>query len=114
MSEGRFPADIEEAAFRAFVRAPARENADFADPLFARCADALRSFGEVNGASPLDLAVLIRHVIRRASERDAAPFELQVSETLGPTQADWEQVGIAPLIAGSSVLLRATPWTPDW
>jgi hypothetical protein len=90
----RFAADTEEAAFRSFVRTPSRGPADFKDPLFARCADALRSLGAINGASSLDIAALVRHVIRRASERDQAPYELQVSEEFGPTLTDWDQVGI--------------------
>src|SRR5258708_7578242 len=105
---------MEEAAFRSFVRADARIPTDFDDPLFARCADALREFSEVSGASSLDVAVLIRQVIRRFSERDEAPYELQISEELTNARTDWEAVGISPLTAGSSVLLRATPFRPDW
>lgn len=109
-----FAADAEEAAFRAFVRAPTEDTTEFEDPLFARCADAIRSVGTLHGASTLDVAILIRHVIRRASERDGAPYELHVNDALGPTLADWEQVGIGFLQGGTTLLLRAAPWMPEW
>lgn len=111
--EALFAADAEEAAFRAFIRT-ATNGAVFEDPLFARCADAIGGVGTSHGASNLDVAILIRQVIRRASERDGAPYELQVSGSLGPTLADWEQVGISALGGERWLLLHADPWMPEW
>ncbi len=112
-TDDRFAADSEEAAFRAFLRTPTDQK-EFEDPLFARCADAIRSVDTLHGASSLDVAVLVRQVIRRASERDATSYELHVNDALGPTRADWEQVGVSFLEVGTSLLLRATPWMPEW
>jgi ATP-dependent DNA helicase RecQ len=110
----RYPADDEEAEFRSFVRHLEGELREFDDALFARCADAVRDVGTVHGSSVLDVAVLIRQVIRRASERDGVPYQLPVSRSLGPTESDWEEVGVAPLPMGEAVLLQAEPWAPSW
>jgi superfamily II DNA/RNA helicase len=99
--------------FRAFVRDPAALPPAFEDTLFARCTDAFVGHKK-NAASALDVAVLMRQVIRRASEEDGSAHELQVHAGLGPLRADWEQVGVDPLPTGESLLLQATPWRPSW
>ena len=109
-----FAADSEEAAFRAFIRTPTEETVRFEDSLFARCADAIQSVRRLHGASGLDVAILIRQVIRRASERDGTSYDMQVSDLLGPTHADWNEVGVSFLQGPRSLLLSAAPWLPEW
>jgi superfamily II DNA helicase RecQ len=111
-----FAADVEESSFRELVRdLDGPVHTRFEDPLFARVLDAFRSLSDGSGTS-LDLACLLRQVIRRASERDGAPFSLVVPAGVGPTANDWERVGVvaASLDGGQRLLLRAQPWRPSW
>jgi superfamily II DNA/RNA helicase len=108
-----FPADGEQSLFESWVRSCSGAP-DFKDPLFARCVDAIKSLHAGSGAGGLDVAILIRNVIRRASERDQASYELSVSDSIGPTPAEWRDVGISPLAVDASLLLQAAPWRPPW
>lgn len=108
-----FPADEEEDGFRAFVRSPEGGQWRFGDPLFARCADA-RAGVQAGEASGLDLAVLLRQVVRRASLRDGKPFQLRVAAATGVEDDTWPRVGVTVLPVDGDRLIDADPWSPPW
>lgn len=112
--EPGFAADEEEAAFRRYVTGAARSVAAFRDPLFARVVDTVEGLrGGVGGT--LDLAILIRQVVRRASTRDGAEYRLVVSDDFPATDGDWREVGVTTVrTADGSLLLQADEWKPSW
>ena len=60
-------------------------------------------------ASPLDLAVLIRHALRY--ERGT----LRVPATDGmPSADDWASVGVTATPSGGGFMVEGRPWKPDW
>ena len=104
----------------AFVRAMADggvTGVPFSDELFSRCRDAIVQAGRPGGASPLDVAVLIRQVLRRGSERDGIPFRATRQRCRGRSSRP------GPLAQGRShrhaggggrPLLEAEPYRPTW
>ena len=114
-----FIADQEEAQFRRFLGAPAREPATFEDPLYARVVDALEDLGNSRAtpprATPLDVAVLVRQVLRRASVRDGGDYRLVVSSEAGLRREHWESAGVTAIEAAhGATMLQAAPWQPLW
>ncbi len=110
----RFTADFEESSFRRFVTDPSADATQFDDPLFARVVDALRAL-PTGPTTSLDVAVLVRQVLRRASVRDGSDFRLVVSPALGPTASDWQAVGVTAIqTADGLVMVQAEPWEPNW
>ncbi len=86
----------------------------FDEPAFERLRAALANPGS---RSPLDLAVLIRHVLgyengRRQSEDDAT---LRVPIGGGwPNETHWRRVGLNAQRQLDSWHVRSTGWRPDW
>ena len=110
-----FPADHEEPGFRNWLEsAQPGQRPDFQDELFSRCADAVE--GLVGARSTrLDVAILVRHVIRRMSERDGTDRRLVVPATdLWPTVEEWSDVSVNALLQNGCFSLKANPWCPDW
>lgn len=108
-----YPADIEEGAFRHFVEV-VDTSIEFVDPLYSRVRDAVRDL-QSGSATGLDVATLVRQVLRRASLRDGSDYRLPTSPTLGPTADDYHACGITLVrTAGGLALLQASPWTPSW
>jgi superfamily II DNA/RNA helicase len=114
MSEATsFVADAEEPAFRRYLQ-EGSPSVEFEDALFARAVDAITGHSSAR-SSGLDIAVLIRQVLRRASVRDGAHFRLVLSSTLGPTENDWRAVGVTAVRTyDQSIMVQAEPWTPEW
>ena len=79
MNSQTFPADEEVPDFSEWLRSAEpgqRPMREFKDELFSRCADAVETLGR--GSRQLDVAILVRHAIRRMSERDGQDFSLFV------------------------------------
>ncbi|HUZ55200.1 MAG TPA: protein DpdF [Streptosporangiaceae bacterium] len=117
MTDIAAPAELPEED--AFVRALADgvvADATFCDELFSRCHDAIVQAGS-GGATPLDVAVLIRQVMRRGSERDGIPFRLLLGENAGvPADPEvWRTAGVmvVPAVDGRP-LIEAEPYRPAW
>lgn len=69
------------------------------------------------GCSSLDLAVLLRHVLRfqSAQRNDGFAAKLRTPNRSGWPDGDhWKHVGIQAAVTGSSWELQAVPWTPSW
>jgi hypothetical protein len=106
-----FPGDSEESKFWEFVGGHPIAPVAFEDPLYARIRDALDSAG----STALDLAVLIRQALRRASERDGRAFHRTISQRLGCSPEDLARVGVTAIPAeGDRWLVDAQPWQPLW
>ena len=71
---------MEEATFVSALADGTMADTEFTDELFSRCRDAIIAAADTGSATPLDVAVLIRQVMRRASERDGIAFRM----VLGP------------------------------
>ncbi len=105
------------AAFEAIKRLLTGEQVEdvtFTEPLFHRVQSALR--GQIR-SSPLDLAVLIRQVLRFQTLRysGSTPAWLQIKgESDWPTEAEWKKVGVMVKPDQDNLLLEALPWIPDW
>jgi len=104
----------------AFIRAMADggvAGVPFSDELFSRSRDAIVQAGRPGGATPLDVAVLVRQILRRGSERDGIPFRLLVGAAAG-VRADpdlWRRVGVTVMRGdGGRQLLEAEPYRPPW
>ena len=87
---------------------------EFADELFSRCRDAIIASTGTGSATPLDVAVLIRQVMRRASERDGIGFRMVIGPERGiPVDPEiWRSVGVTVLRAArrsSTARGRAVP-----
>ena len=68
-------------------------------------------------ATPLDVAVLIRQVMRRASERDGIGFRMVIGPERGiPVDPEvWRSVGVTVMRAvDGRPLLGAEPYRPSW
>ncbi|SVD66059.1 uncharacterized protein METZ01_LOCUS418913, partial [marine metagenome] len=86
---------------------------EFKDELFSRCADAVETLGR--GSSQRDVAILVRHAIRRMSERDGQDFSLFVPDSdPWPGVGEWTEVGVDAVRADACFRLRARPWCPEW
>jgi ATP-dependent DNA helicase RecQ len=88
----------------------------FADELFSRCRDAIIE-ARAGSATALDVAVLIRQVMRRSSERDGIPFRLLLGFQAGvPAEPDiWRTAGVTVVRAADGrPLLGAEPYRPMW
>ena len=110
-----FLADKEEPDFRIWLEsAQPGQRPDFQDELFSRCADAVE--GLVGARSTRrDVAILVRHAIRRMSERDGIDRSLVVPATdLWPEVDEWRAVSVDALPQDGRFSLRAKPWCPDW
>ena len=59
--------------------------------------------------SPLDLAVLFRHVLRR---EDGALWVPSVGNM--PSAADWSAVGVDAIPSAGGFRIHARPWIPSW
>lgn len=109
-----FDADQEEAPFRRFMRDPATGPPIFEDPVYARVVDAMADLAS-SRATPLDLAVLVRHVLRRASVRDGTEYRLVVSSALGLRQEHWQRAGVTAIdTTDGAMMLQAASWRPFW
>ena len=102
--------DIEEGRFRDFIKSPQSTPPEpFEDPLFARVYDALSS----QDGTTIDVMVLIRQVLRRASERDEKQFRLTAH--LPYSIEDWSSVGVTAVqTSNRRLMLEAEPWRPQW
>lgn len=86
----------------------------FTDPLYCRVIDAIESVRR-GVASTLDLAILMRQMIRRASVRDGAEFRLVVPADFPPSAQDWRNVGVTTVRTNDGALmLQADEWSPSW
>jgi ATP-dependent DNA helicase RecQ len=109
----------EEAIFVSALADGTVAEMEFTDDLFSRCRDAINDAGVARGgaATALDVAALIRQVMRRASERDGIPFRLLLGPEAG-LSADpdvWRSVGVTVLRATDGrPLLGAEPYRPRW
>ncbi|HWW85213.1 MAG TPA: protein DpdF [Vicinamibacterales bacterium] len=109
-----FVADQEEALFRNFLQDPGLRPPKFEDPVHARVVDALADLTS-SRATPLDLAVLVRQVLRRASVRDESDYRLVVSSALGVREEHWRRAGVTAIqTTDGATLLQATAWRPAW
>lgn len=106
----------EEAAFLTGLADGCMESAEFADELFSRCRDAIVQASS-GSATALDVAVLIRQVMRRGSERDGIPFRLLLGSEIGvPIEPRiWQTAGVA-IVPGARgrALIEAEPYLPTW
>jgi ATP-dependent DNA helicase RecQ len=106
----------EEAAFVSALADGAMAHMKFSDDLFSRCRDAIND-ARVGAATALDVAVLVRQVMRRASERDGIPFRLILGPQAG-LQVDpdiWRSAGVIVVRAADGrPLLSAEPYQPAW
>jgi ATP-dependent DNA helicase RecQ len=80
-------------------------------PPFARLLEAM----EQPTASPLDLAVLLRHALRCEAARSASsPAVLLAPGPRWLAASDWAACGITAEPRSDGLVLQATPWKPDW
>jgi len=109
-SQAPLPGDIEASRFRDFIKSPqSPPPKPFQDSLFARVYDALNS----QDGTTIDVMVLIRQVLRRASERDEKQFRLTVD--LPYSTEEWSSVGVTAVQASDRrLMLEAEPWRPTW
>lgn len=106
----------EEAVFQAALADGDIADARFTDELFSRCRDAIIA-ARAGGATPLDVAVLVRQVMRRGMERDKHPLRLMLGSSDGvpADQGIWGKAGVRVLPgAGERSLLTAEPYQPSW
>ena len=112
MPSDLLPADEEFQDFGNWLRTAAagqRPIREFKDELFSRCADAVEALGRE--ASQRDVAVLVRHAIRRMSERDGQnDFSLSVPNSdPWPGVDEWKDVGVDVVSVDAGFRLRARP-----
>ena len=71
----------------------------------------VRLFGALDGASasPLDLAVLIRHVLRQEGGALRVPAGSGM-----PSAEDWAAVGATAIPVGNAFSVEGRPWKPEW
>ena len=108
---------VEEATFVSALADGTMAGAEFADELFSRCRDAIIAPTGTGSATPLDVAVLIRQVMRRASERDEIGFRMIIGPERGiPVDPEvWRSVGVTVMRAvDGRPLLGAEPYRPAW
>jgi superfamily II DNA/RNA helicase len=106
----------EETAFVGALADGTVADTEFTDELFSRCRDAIIQ-ARAGSATALDVAVLIRQVMRRGSERDGIPFRLLLGRQAGvPAEPEtWRSAGVTVVPAADGrPLLRAEPYRPTW
>jgi superfamily II DNA/RNA helicase len=106
----------DEAAFVSALADGAVADTEFTTELFSRCRDAING-ARAGTATALDVAVLVRQVMRRGSERDGIPFRLLLGLEGGvPAESDiWRSAGVTVVQAADGrPLLRAEPYQPSW
>jgi ATP-dependent DNA helicase RecQ len=106
----------EEAAFASALARGTVADTEFNDELFSRCRDAILHT-RTGGATALDVAVLVRQVMRRGSERDGIPLRLLLGLQAGvPVDPGiWRSVGVTVVEAADGrLLLEAKPYRPTW
>ena len=110
------------AAFQALateIRGGEKPSACFADPCFDRLSRAHQAHtrGAPNRPSALDLAVLIRNVLRfhELQTSPGTPPRLWVPSGSGwPIPSQWTDVGIEARAEDKGFSVQARPWLPDW
>ena len=106
----------EEAAFVNALADGTVADTEFTDELFSRCRDAING-ARAGAATALDVAVLVRQVMRRGSERDGIPLRLLLGLEAGvPAEPNiWRSAGVTAVQAADGrPLLRADPYQPTW
>ena len=78
---------------------------DDAPPPIARLLRAL----DDGSASPLDLAVLVRHALRY----ERGTLRLPVAASM-PSADHWASVGVTATPSGGGFIVKDRPWSPDW
>ena len=107
----------EEATFVSALADGTIADTEFTDELFSRCRDAIIAAPARAVPRALDVAVLIRQVMRRGSERDGIPFRLVLGPQAGvPADPDiWRRAGVTVMQAADGrPLLGAEPYRPTW
>jgi superfamily II DNA/RNA helicase len=108
---------MEDGIFAAGLQAGDLASAEFSDDLLARCRDAIAQAASGGPATALDVAVLMRQVLRRRSERDGIPYRLLTGAHPGvPANLEiWRKCGTSALPSpGGQLLLEAKPYQPAW
>ena len=79
-----------------------------------RLIDAVKAEGRKR--SPIDIACLVRHALRREDELQKGEAFIKVPRTFPyPDRETWQQSGIKIVGEGSNYyLISARPWLPDW
>ena len=79
-----------------------------------RLIDAVNAEGRKR--SPVDIACLVRHALRREDELQKGETFIKVPRTFpSPDRETWQQSGIKIVGEGSDYyLISARPWLPDW
>ena len=99
---------------------PAPMPGDFTLALYrrvARAIDHLHQHNHLFGEGNLDLAVLLRQVLRRESERTGTPVALHIPQTEAwwPAETQWTSCGVNVVErTGTHLRVTARPWQPDW
>ena len=109
-------------AFRALeeqIRGEAKPDGVFTDPCYARLSDAVQSLddGRAHAPSPLDLAVLARHVMRsyELQTSPGTPIHFWARRGPGwPNPEQWNAVGAIARAEDDGFSVRALPWRPSW
>jgi hypothetical protein len=91
----------------------------FEEPALQRLTDVLDELEERGSAppSPLDLAILVRQVLRYEELRYKATTPISVKVRTGaqwPSADDWNSVGVDARRTGDSYLVRVLSWRPAW
>lgn len=87
----------------------------FPEPAFARLFSALTNMQAL--PSPIDLAVLVRHVLRYQGlqQSHGEPVRLLVPRVDGwPTFDQWNRVGVTAEPTNGGFWVSAQPWCPSW
>jgi ATP-dependent DNA helicase RecQ len=106
----------EEGAFISALADGTVADTEFSSELFSRCRDAING-ARAGTATALDVAVVVRQVMRRGSERDGIPLRLLLGLEAGvPAEPDiWRRAGVTVVQAADGrPLLRADPYQPTW
>ena len=109
-------------AFRALeeqIKGEAKPDRVFTDPCYARLSDAVQSLddGRPHAPSPLDLAVLARHVMRsyELQTSPGTPIHFWARRGPGwPNPEQWNAVGANARAENGGFSVRALPWRPAW
>ena len=110
---------MEEAAFVSALADGTMADTEFTDELFSRCRDAIIAAPRTGNATPLDVAVLIRQVMRRGSERDGIPFRMVLGPEAGSppirrSGGAWESPFVQAARRSSAARGRAVPAMHGW
>lgn len=89
----------------------------FNEDCHERLHQAMLSIDHRGGALPMDLAVLIRQLLRRESEQQGGPSQTikVLNGNSFPDRQLWERCGVRVLAERmDAFLLQAMPWHPEW